>query len=252
MEKIKGKITEIFESIQGEGIYIGTSQVFIRFTNCNLRCNYCDTKYAYNNGKIFTVEEVIKKINLISKNTNWIAITGGEPLLQIDFLSKLLQELRKKKFNIYLETNSTLMKNILIIEKYIDVLCLNYKLDSENDEIRKTSLKNTYFNNGFKSKPVSTTGPEIDLSYIIKNLFKKNKKIFIKIIMTENTKINELKDVVKIAAALKIPIVFQPVRKNKIISKKVINKCIKFQKIFSYLLKDIRIIPGIQNLLNIK
>jgi len=76
------KINEIFYSIQGESTYAGIATVFIRTSGCNLRCNYCDTKYAYNEGQRFSVEKLVDISS--SYKTNYICITGGEPLLQKD------------------------------------------------------------------------------------------------------------------------------------------------------------------------
>ena len=75
------KINEIFYSIQGEGNWTGFPNIFIRTAGCNLRCSYCDTKYAYykfKEIKILNILEIVKKYNC-----NKICITGGEPLLRI-------------------------------------------------------------------------------------------------------------------------------------------------------------------------
>ena len=88
------KINEIFFSIQGEGKWTGLPNVFIRTTGCNLRCSYCDTKYAYTNGKEMIFDEILKKIsNFSCKN---VCITGGEPLEQEEFLENLAKESGRK------------------------------------------------------------------------------------------------------------------------------------------------------------
>ena len=79
------KIKEIFSSIQGEGPLVGYKQLFIRFCGCNLNCNYCDTDFELNFSKDFSAEEILEVIN---KNTDChsVSLTGGEPLLQVDFI----------------------------------------------------------------------------------------------------------------------------------------------------------------------
>ena len=88
MRRVRAQIAEIFKSIQGEGIYAGRKQVFIRFYGCNLGCRYCDTQPL-----TFTemdLEEVLSTISVF-KNYHSISLTGGEPLQQIDFLQVLLK-----------------------------------------------------------------------------------------------------------------------------------------------------------------
>lgn len=74
------KINEIFYSIQGESSYAGLPCVFVRLTYCNLRCNYCDTEYAFFEGQDMSFQKIIKKVK--SYNCNLVEITGGEPLIQ--------------------------------------------------------------------------------------------------------------------------------------------------------------------------
>jgi len=79
------KITELFYSIQGESSYTGLPCIFIRVCECNLRCHYCDTKYAYHEGKYYSIQEIMR---FVSKyHTKLVTITGGEPLLQPSVVS---------------------------------------------------------------------------------------------------------------------------------------------------------------------
>ena len=72
-------IKEIFESIQGEGPYIGVNQLFVRFSKCNLNCDYCDTDFQ-TNLKEYTETDFINEINKYN-NIHSVSLTGGEPLL---------------------------------------------------------------------------------------------------------------------------------------------------------------------------
>jgi len=85
------KIAEIFKSIQGEGIYQGESQVFVRFFGCNLNCQFCDTKLT--SYRELTLDELLGQINSFS-DYHSISLTGGEPLLQAYFLEKLAEQLK--------------------------------------------------------------------------------------------------------------------------------------------------------------
>lgn len=125
---MKGRISEIFESIQGEGIYTGQKQVFVRFFGCNLNCNYCDTK-------LFRYDEYLPKDVLyltlrFGNNYQSISLTGGEPLLQKDFLKELLPLVKKEKRLVYLETNGTLFCALKEIIDYVDIIAMDIKLPS--------------------------------------------------------------------------------------------------------------------------
>ena len=73
-------INEIFFSIQGESVHAGRPCVFLRLTGCNLRCSYCDTPYAYDEGRPLAVSDIIKRLSAYS--CRLVEITGGEPLLR--------------------------------------------------------------------------------------------------------------------------------------------------------------------------
>ena len=148
---MKAKISEIFKSIHGEGIYQGKEQVFVRFYGCGLNCSFCDTKLEFYQEK--TVEEVLESISKYN-NYHSISLTGGEPLLQIDFLIDLCHELKIRHETIYLETNGILHNNLRKIIDYIDIVAMDFKLPSstrqaeywsEHKEFLKTAIKKDVF-----------------------------------------------------------------------------------------------------------
>ncbi len=95
------KINEIFFSIQGESSTMGYPTVFIRTSGCHLRCTYCDTTYAYYEGKKTTVEAIIEEV--AKHGAKHVCVTGGEPLLQPEVLV-LLKQLCDQGFAVSLET----------------------------------------------------------------------------------------------------------------------------------------------------
>ncbi len=108
------KITEIFPSIQGEGLRMGEPTIFVRLTGCNLHCPFCDTQYAWDGGKVFTVEQIMETVEKI-KNVyaaDWICLTGGEPLDQK--IEGLVRSLRKQGFKVQIETNGTIFRRVRI------------------------------------------------------------------------------------------------------------------------------------------
>jgi len=99
------KVTESFKSIQGEGSFAGKLCSFVRLSGCNLRCSYCDTKYAYEKGDDLSIEEIVRKIKILKSNL--VEITGGEPLLQKETF-ELIDTLIKQKYIVLIETNGTI------------------------------------------------------------------------------------------------------------------------------------------------
>ena len=99
------KINEIFFSLQGESSRIGLPTVFIRLTGCPMRCNYCDTAYAFNGGENLTIHAILEKV--ASYKTQYITVTGGEPLAQRECLD-LLTTLCDSSYEVSLETGGAL------------------------------------------------------------------------------------------------------------------------------------------------
>ena len=128
------KINEIFYSIQGEGKWTGLPNIFIRTTGCNLRCSFCDTKYAYDEGKEIEIDEILKQISKYP--CRYVCITGGEPLLQED-LPNLINDLLGNDYEISLETNgSQNIKNLLNFKSLLislDIKCPSSNMQEKND-----------------------------------------------------------------------------------------------------------------------
>ena len=105
LKKKSLRITEIFSSIQGETSKIGLPTVFIRLTGCPLRCQYCDTSYAFYGGETMLFEDIIHQV--IKFNCKDVCVTGGEPLAQSGS-KKLLKDLVDLDFHVSLETGGSI------------------------------------------------------------------------------------------------------------------------------------------------
>jgi 7-carboxy-7-deazaguanine synthase len=95
-------VNEIFYSIQGESTHAGRPCVFVRLTGCNLRCRWCDTEYAFNEGRRMTVAEVVEAVG--RHGCDLVEITGGEPLLQ-EAVHPLIGALLAAKHTVMIETS---------------------------------------------------------------------------------------------------------------------------------------------------
>jgi 7-carboxy-7-deazaguanine synthase len=126
------KVNEIFYSIQGESTYAGRPCVFIRLTGCNLRCSYCDTRYAYEEGLDMELPLILDQV--FSCRCPLVEITGGEPLIQAD-TPPLIRRLLEKNFTVLLETNGS--QNIQRVDdrciKIVDLKCPSSGMEKRND-----------------------------------------------------------------------------------------------------------------------
>jgi organic radical activating enzyme len=237
----KGYINEIFVSYQGEGVYLGLKQVFVRFSGCNLRCSYCDTLHALERSDRFeivdsygkmnfrdnpiTTKDLIKHIAKFGRNIHSVSITGGEPLCQPGFVKELAVRLKKERYKVYLDTNGVLYKEIESIIKYVDIVSADIKLPSV------TGLK-PYFEE--HRKFLKACG----------------KKVFVKIVIGRNTSSQEVEEALSIVRKInrKMTVVFQPEYRSKIDQ--------IFQKIDTWKdtmdISDIRVIPQMHRLAGIK
>lgn len=104
------RVNEIFYSIQGESSWAGLPCAFVRLTGCNLRCSYCDTRYAYGEGAELGIADILEQV--AGYGCSLVEITGGEPLLQAD-TPLLIRALLDKGYQVLLETNGSLDIGIL-------------------------------------------------------------------------------------------------------------------------------------------
>lgn len=100
------RVCEIFSSIQGESTFAGSPCIFVRLAGCNLRCVYCDTTYAYDEGREMEADEVIGAV--VASGLSLVEITGGEPLLQSAEVSGLASRLLDMGRRVLIETNGSL------------------------------------------------------------------------------------------------------------------------------------------------
>jgi len=126
------KVNEIFYSLQGESSYAGRPCVFIRLTGCNLRCSYCDTRYAYEEGTDTNLDLIIDQVS--SYRCPLVEITGGEPLIQED-TPQLIRRLLERNVKVLLETNGS--QNIQRVDdrciKVVDMKCPSSGMEARND-----------------------------------------------------------------------------------------------------------------------
>ena len=98
-------ITEIFYSLQGEAKEVGIPTVFVRLTGCPLRCNYCDTAYAFKGNNPLSIQHILDEI--AQYNTQYVCVTGGEPMAQSNCL-KLLDALIENDYKVSMETSGSI------------------------------------------------------------------------------------------------------------------------------------------------
>lgn len=192
----KIKISEIFQSIQGEGRYSGFPMLFIRCSRCTRKCDWCDSSYHIR-GKWYDIKQIFYKIQ--ENNNNIICFTGGEPLLQKEYLFKLIK-LCGIKYSFHLETNGDLIKteqSIFDILDYFDYICISPK-----DINTANRIYNLFSSAGFTEH---------------------NKKYDIKIV-TDLDKVNT--NLLKFSTII-MPLTTSDIRKNKKIQQKVWNYCTK-------------------------
>ncbi len=126
------KVNEVFYSIQGESTYAGRPCVFVRLTGCNLRCSYCDTQYAYEEGGIMEVNHIFEQV--APYQCRLVEITGGEPLVQDD-TPILIESLLDDGYEVLLETNGSM--DISRVDercvKIVDIKCPSSGMIEKND-----------------------------------------------------------------------------------------------------------------------
>ncbi len=126
------EVNEIFHSIQGESSWSGRPCIFIRLTGCNLRCAYCDTGYAYEQGRIMEIPEIVERVRRL--RCDLVEVTGGEPLIQAETPS-LIGGLLDAGHTVLLETNGSI--DIGVVDprciRIMDIKCPSSGMAGQND-----------------------------------------------------------------------------------------------------------------------
>ena len=131
------RITEIFLSLQGESRTVGFPTVFVRLTGCPLRCQYCDTAYAFTGGEWRGLQSVLDDV--ASYGSNYVTVTGGEPLAQKQCIS-LLNQLCDKGYQVSLETSGALSVEE-VDDRVVKVMDIKTPASGEVDRNRLANIK---------------------------------------------------------------------------------------------------------------
>ncbi len=184
------RIVEIFSSFQGEGLYAGQRQIFVRFAGCNLKCGYCDQPEAISSdsGAERRIDDIKRKILELRRDEHVraVSLTGGEPLLQAESVREILPWLKEEGFQTHLETNATMPVVFMRVCSFVDVVSADIKLPSATGRNMWDAHK--------KFLAISPA------------------KTFIKLVLTSGSLLKEAKKAVDITASISadIPFFIQP------------------------------------------
>jgi 7-carboxy-7-deazaguanine synthase len=230
--KARARVSEIFTSIEGEGIFVGKKTMFIRLSGCHLKCRWCDTKYALplDSGTDYQIDEIkdliIKELRPFTYKVNF---TGGEPLLQTEAVIELADFIKKQtKLKTYMESScfdSELFSKVL---PYIDICKIEFKSDDSN-VVEDEEYDNLLLN-------------EIRC---LELAVESNKVTYIKIVVTNSTNLESFKNLVyKISKRIKpsdiLGFIIQP---SFGIDQPTVNKLLDTYDIVEPMFPEVRIIP---------
>ncbi|MCX5668219.1 MAG: 7-carboxy-7-deazaguanine synthase QueE [Candidatus Omnitrophica bacterium] len=234
MNALKAQITEIFSSVQGEGIFVGARQIFVRFKRCNMACEFCDTPNE-GTAKEYSSTVLMYEIKALDGSNgphHSVSLTGGEPLVYAEFLKSTLPLLKKAGFKSYLETNGTLPDSLESVIDFIDIVAMDFKL------------------------PSSTGGRAYWKEHLEFLKIAARKKVFVKSVVTTDTKKEDIEKAVRLIRTVnkKIPFIMQPATPVKDFDKRPgENRLLEFLDIaLKEKIENSRVIPQVHKILGVK
>ncbi len=231
-------ITEIFSSVQGEGLHVGERQIFVRFENCNIRCEYCDE--LGKPGSDWAIDSTVERIKELERNFGphpFVSLTGGEPLLYVPFLKLLLPRLKEEGFQIYLETNGILHLALREVLKWLEVVAMDVKPPSVTKG--KSFLLEHH---AFLKMATEADG--------------RKRETFVKMVCSKDIDEREFYTYCEMIASegQNIPLVLQPMTLGREVREDpvLMARLEELQVGASRILKNVRIIPRIHKILNLR
>lgn len=252
MSNISTNMIEIFSSIQGEGMLVGLRQAFLRFHGCTMNCYYCDTRSSYSSpapefcqveklpGRqdFYSVRNPLSFKYILDLLNEWqqalpkahhsISLTGGEPLLHVESLQRLLPDLRTI-LPVYLETNGVLFHELTQCIDSIDYISMDFKLPS-------TTKSREYWKEHLKFLEIANQS-----------------NVYVKTVVSSETTVCEIKKACDVIASVNknVPLILQPVTTispDEAISSLLL---LELQEAASELVSEVRIIPQTHKYLNL-
>ena len=199
-------LVEVFSSFQGEGLYVGQRQVFVRFAGCNLQCRFCDTPAARGAPDSCRVEahagsrDFVQRQNPVHEDDligiversgcrDAVSLTGGEPLLHPAFIARVAPRIRASGAQVHLETNGVLHAALATVIDCVDVVAMDIKLASATGQPNRFDDNRSFL------------------------ALAAQRDVFVKIVVSRATRPAELEEAARLAAEQDagIPLVLQPV-----------------------------------------
>lgn len=234
MNKANADIVDVFSSMQGEGIFLGARQIFVRFKKCNLSCAFCDEPRNAK-AKGYSPLELMSEVKFLelSKGPHHsVSLTGGEPLLYSDFLKIFLKLLRKEKLKVYLETNGTLPEELSKVIDLVDIIAMDFKLPSSTNQ-------KPFWQEHARFLKIAT-----------------RKKVFVKAVVTQRTVKQDIEKAVSLIKRTNesTPLILQPATPVRTGDQDIDkNKLLKFVEIGARRrLENIRVMPQVHKILGVK